>query len=184
MGFKRFDYQRWIELSFIEDCKILKKAKSLKEYYNKANTGLYEFLNPSLSYPYETIDMVGGQKIWKVEKQNNDPILVVTLKKGGLNNNHYWIIDFYFPETEKGFDKKQGLEGKNYLDTISKIFIDELLPYIEQSEYNTLLFKAYINDGAGNQRKTVFKKMVDKFLPKDKFTFSEEHNNFIIRKKQ
>jgi len=183
MGFKRFDNQRWIELSFINDCKILQEAKSLEEYYNKANTGLYEFLNPSLAYPYETIDMTDGQKMWKVEKQNNDPILIITLKKGGLNGNHYWIIDFYFPETEKGFAKKQGLEGENYLDTVSKILVDKILPYVEQSEYGTLFFKAYTNDGAGEQRKTAFRKMVDKFLPKDKFTFKEEHGNFIIRKK-
>jgi hypothetical protein len=47
---------KWIELSFIEDVKSLKKY-GLVEYYNKANAGLYEFLNPELSYGYEEVNM-------------------------------------------------------------------------------------------------------------------------------
>ena len=56
---------KWIELSFIEDVKSLKKY-GLVEYYNKANTGLYEFLNPELSYGYEEVNMPDGQKMWKL----------------------------------------------------------------------------------------------------------------------
>lgn len=33
---------RWIELSFIEDCKTLHRY-GMTEYYNKANKGLYKF---------------------------------------------------------------------------------------------------------------------------------------------
>jgi hypothetical protein len=58
---------RWIELSFIEDTKSLKK-NGLKEYYNTANKGLYEFLNPELSYKYDEINMSNGQKMWEVSK--------------------------------------------------------------------------------------------------------------------
>ena len=32
----RFDNKRWIELSYIDDCKILNKY-SIQEYYSKAN---------------------------------------------------------------------------------------------------------------------------------------------------
>jgi hypothetical protein len=56
----------------------------LHEYYDKANRGLYEFLDPNLAYNYEEYDAANGQKMWKIEKQGDDPIMVVTLKKQGL----------------------------------------------------------------------------------------------------
>jgi hypothetical protein len=180
MKLKRFDLNRWIELSFINDCKILQEAKSLDEYYNRANKGLYEFLNPNLAYNYEIYNASEGQKMWKIEKQENDPILVVTLKK----QNKYWVLDFYFPENKNGFSKnKESLKGKHYLDTVSKIFRDEVLPYFEQSELNILLFKAYTEDGTGQMRKDFFQRVINKFVSKDKFDIKIDNLTFIITKK-
>ena len=181
--YKRFDLDRWIQLSFINDCKILQEAKSLDEYFDKANTGLYEFLNPNLAYNYEEVDMSDGQKMWKIEKQDNDPIMVVTLKKQGLENK-YWVLDFYFPETEKGFAKTKGaIKGEYYLDTVSKIVKDEIMPYFEQSELNDLFFKSYTNDGAGQMRKSLFQRLINKFISKDKFDIKINDSIFIITKK-
>jgi hypothetical protein len=177
----RNDEQRLIEILFIEDCKLLNNV-SLEEYYSRANTNLLEFLNLDLSYPYETVNLDKGQKMYKI-KFKNDPYFVITLKLGGLNENYYWILDFYFPETEKGYERGLGLVGENYMDTVCKVLKDEILPYIEKSEYQTLFFKAYVNDKAGEIRKKVFRKIIDKFLPKDKYSFTEKDNNFIIKKK-
>jgi hypothetical protein len=172
---------RWIELSFIEDVKTLQKY-GLSEYYNKSNMGLYEFLNPEFSYEYEEGNMSDGQKIWKIQKQDNDPQMVVTLKKQGLDTK-YWVLDFYFPETEKGYAKtKEGLKGKYYLDTVSKIVRDEVIPYFEQSDLDIMFFKAYTNDGAGIMRKNLFQRMIDKFIPKDKFNIKVQDLTFIINK--
>lgn len=179
---KRYDHQRLIEILFIEDCKLL-HSSSLQEYYDRANTSLLEFLNPDLSYSYEISNMTDGQKLYKV-KYKTDPHFVITLKRGGINGNYYWIVDFYFPETEKGFAKGLSLEGKNYIDTLCKVLKDEILPYIETSEYGTLYFKPYTNDGSGEIRKKVFRKIIDKFLPKDKFGFTEKDSNFIITKNE
>jgi len=180
--YTRFDLDRWIELSFINDCKILQEAKSLDEYYDKANTGLYEFLNPDLAYNYEEVDMSDGQKMWKIEKQGDDPVMVVTLKKQGLTNK-YWALDFYFPETEKGFARTKGaIKGEHYLDTVSKIVKDEVMPYFQQSELNDLFFKSYTNDGAGQMRRSFFQKAINKFVPKDKFNTKIDNSIFIITK--
>jgi hypothetical protein len=178
----RKDLDRWVELSFIEDTKTL-HTYGLNEYYNKANRGLYEFLNPELAYEYEENNMSDGQKIWKIQKQDNDPQMVVTLKKQGLDTK-YWVLDFYFPETEKGYAKtKEGLKGKHYLDSVSKIVRDEVIPYFENSDLNILFFKAYTNDGAGMMRKNLFQRMVDKFISKDKFDIKIQDLTFIINKK-
>jgi hypothetical protein len=181
--YTRFDLDRWIELSFMNDCKILQEAKSLDEYYDKANTGLYEFLNPELAYDYEEHNASDGQKMWKIEKQGDDPIMVVTLKKQGLDNK-YWVLDFYFPETEKGYSRNQPLKGENYLDTVSKIVKDEILPYFKQSELNDLFFKSYTNDGAGQMRKSFFQRAINKFVSKDEFDVKIDNAIFIITKKQ
>ena len=181
--YKRFDLDRWIQLSFINDCKILQEAKSLDEYYDKANKGLYEFLNPDLAYNYEELDMSDGQKMWKIEKQDNDPTMVVTLKKQGLENK-YWVLDFYFPETEKGFAKTKGaIKGEHYLDTVSKIVKDEIIPYFEHSNLEDLFFKSYTNDGAGQVRKSFFQRAINKFISKDKFNIKIDGSIFIITKK-
>lgn len=173
---------RWIELSFIEDVKILQKY-GLNEYYDRANKGLYEFLNPELAYEYEENNMSDGQKMWKIQKQDGDPQMVVTLKKQGLDNK-YWVLDFYFPETEKSFDQnKEVVKGKHYLDSVAKIIKDEVIPYFESSDLNTLFFRAYTRDGAGNMRKSLFQRLIDKFVPKDKFDIKIQDLTFIINKK-
>ena len=128
---KRFDEERLIEILFLEDYKLLKNT-SLLEFYNQANTQLLEFLNPNLAYPYEKTDMGDGQKMYKV-KYKNDPTFVITLKRGGLDGNYYWVIDCYFPETEKGYSRGLSLEGENYIDTVCKVLVDEILPYIDLS---------------------------------------------------
>jgi hypothetical protein len=170
---------KWIELSFIEDVKALSKY-GLKEYYNKANKGLYEFLNPDLAYPYQIHNAGQGQKMWVIDKQKKDPILVVTLKN---SNQNYWVLDFYFPENEQGFSKNQKmLEGKYYLDTISKIVRDEVIPYFIQSNINTLVFEAYTEDGGGKMRKNLFQRMIGKFALDNNFDIQIEDNTFIIKK--
>jgi hypothetical protein len=179
---KQFNEWKLIEILFHEDVKILKN-KGLQEYYSFANTLLTEFLNPQLSYDYEKIVRDSGELMFKL-KYEDDPYFVVTLKKGGLNENHYWILDFYFPEKDNGFDKQKDLKGKNYLDTISKIFKDEILPFIEKNQYPTLYFKAYSKDSYGNLRIKVFSKIVDKFVDKKIFDIEKKPNEFIIRKKQ
>lgn len=181
MPTNRNDEKRLVEILFLEDLKLL-KTEGLEKYYSKANTSLLEYLDPGKSYPYEKVNMKEGQLMFKI-KYEDDPIFVVTLKKGGLNNNHYWVLDFYFPEEEKGFDIQKGLKGENYLDTVSKIFKEEILPYIESSEYPILYFKAYENDKKGNTRKKVFNKIIDKFVDKNKFNIEIKDNNFIIKYK-
>jgi len=168
---------RWIELSFIEDVKILQKH-GLKEYYNKANTGLYEFLNPDLAYPYEEVNMINGQKMWKIEKQNDDPQFLITLKEGA--GEDYWVLDFYFYET--GFKKQEGLTGKYYIDTLSKVIRDNIIPYFLKSKKDTLYFNAYSSDSGGETRKRVFSRLIDKFIDKSQFSIKIEGNDFIITK--
>jgi hypothetical protein len=171
---------RWIELSFIEDTKSLKK-NGLKEYYNTANKGLYEFLNPELSYKYDEINMSNGQKMWEVSKQGNDPQFLVTLKRSKAIGNDWFILDFYF--YEGGFDKQSGLEGKHYLDTLTKIIKDEVIPYFLESNKLKLYFHAYNGDGSGSTRQKIFKKIIDKFLNTDKFNIVIKSEDFIITKK-
>jgi hypothetical protein len=174
---------KWIELSFIEDVKTLHKH-GLKEYYDRANRGLYEFINPDLAYSYEEYNAGDGQKMWKIEKQDDEPTLVVTLKKQGIGDNKYWVLDFYFPEAEKGYARdKEALKGKHYLDTVSKIIKDEVIPYFDQSELNNMFFKAYTRDGAGIMRKNLFQRMIDKFINKNKYNIKIDDTTFIITKK-
>jgi len=169
---------RWDELSFIEDTKVLRKY-GLVEYYNKGNTGLYEFLDPEQAYPYETVNMSDGQKMWKIDKQGDDPVLVMTLKK----LTDIWVLDFYFPETESGFSRtEQGLTGRNYLDTIAKIVRDEILPYFKSSEIPTLFFKAYSYDGGEVMRVNLFKRLIDKYMPKSEFKVDISDSSFRIKK--
>ena len=169
---------RWVEISFIEDIKSLQK-QGLKEYYNKANNGLYEFLNPDLAYEYEVKDMSNSQKMWVVEKINNDPQFLITLKKDDINKD-YFILDFYFYET--GFSKQKGLEGKHYLDTLTKVFKDEIIPYFLTSKENLLYFTAYSEDGSGSTRKKVFEKIISKFVDTNKFDVEIKGMEFFINK--
>jgi hypothetical protein len=170
---------RWTEISFIEDTKILYNTKSLNEYYSRANKGLFEFLNPDLAYPYVEENMSKGQKMWVVEKQNNDPQFMVTLKNN--TSNDYFVLDFYFYET--GFDKQQGLEGEHYLDTLCKIIKEEIIPYFLNSKKSLIYFSAYSKDGGGETRKKVFTKIVSKFFDKNKFDIDIQGTEFLINKK-
>ena len=170
---------RWTEISFIEDTKILHNTKSLTEYYDKANKGLFEFLNPDLSYPYNEENMSKGQKMWVVKKQNDDPQFMVTLKNN--TSSEYFILDFYFYET--GFDKQSGLEGEHYLDTLCKIVKDEIIPYFLTSKKSLIYFSAYSKDGSGETRKKVFTKIVSKFFDKSKFDIDIQGTEFLINKK-
>ena len=173
---------RWSEISFIEDVKVLNKSLNLNEYYNKANQGLFEFINPSLSYDYEEVNMSNRQKMWKVKKQNNDPQFLITIKNTTGDEN-WKVLDFYFEE--KGFDKQSGLEGKHYLDTLGKVIKDEIIPYFSSFPELVLFFEPYTWDGGGKTRKKVFKKMIDKFVDKNKFDVEDEYDGreFIISKK-
>ena len=172
---------RWSEISFIEDVKVLNKSLNLIEYYNKANQGLFEFINPSLSYDYEEVNLNDEQKMWKVEKQNKDPQFLVTLKNSNIISGGCFVLDFYFFET--GFDKQSGLEGKHYLDTLSKILKDNLLPYFLSSSKNILYFNAYSGDGGGETRKKVFEKIINKFVDKNKLNIEIRNQDFVIKKK-
>ena len=178
---KQFNEGKLIEILYHEDIKILQN-KGLQEYYSLANTLLSEFLNPELSYNYEKIVRDSGELMFKI-KHENDPYFVITLKKGGLNGNHYWILDFYFPEKDNGFDRQEELKGKNYLDTVSKIFKDEILPFVEKDQYPILYFKAYSKDSYGNLRMKVFSKIVEKFVNKENFNVEKRSNEFVITKK-
>ena len=176
---KKYKTNRLLELSFIEDVKILHIEKSLVEYYNKSNQGLFEFLNPDLSYDYEEKTMSDGQKMWIVKKQDKDPQFLVTLKNGG--GGKYWVLDFYFYES--GFEQQKGLEGKNYLDTLSKIVKDNIIPYFKQSDKRILYFNSYSGDGSGESRKKLFTKLLDKYLPKNDMNIEIRNEDFIITKK-
>jgi hypothetical protein len=168
---------RWMELSFIEDVKCLRKY-GLKEYYNKANTTLYEFLNPELSYNYDEVNMSDDQKMWKVEKQDDDPQFLITLKNG--MGGKFFVLDFYF--FEGGFDKQQGLKGKHYLDTLTKIVKDNIIPYFMSSQKTHLYFNAYNGDGDGKTRQNIFSKIIDKFVNKNQFNIENRNEDFIIVK--
>ena len=174
----KFDSKRWIELSYIDDCKILNKY-SIQEYYSKANQGLYEFLDPGLSYEYEEVDRSQEQKLWVVEKIGDDPQFLVTLKI--IKSNEYFVLDFYFYET--GMKKNQGLTGENYLDTLCKIVKDNIVPYFIKSPRKTIYFSTYTEDGAGNARKKAFTRIVDKFFDKNKFNIKIDGYEFFITKK-
>lgn len=172
---------RWSEISFIEDVKVLNKSLNLIEYYDKANQGLFEFINPSLSYDYEEVNMSDGQKMWKVEKQNNDPQFLVTLKNDDSLDENWKVFDFYFFET--GFDKQSGLEGKHYLDTLSKIVKDNIIPYFSSFPELVLYFNPYNGDGGGETRKKVFERIINKFMDKNKFDTEINSEEFIIKNK-
>lgn len=170
---------RWIEISFIEDAKALQKY-GLKEYYNKSNQGLYEFLNPELSYEYNEVNMPNGQKIWKVDKQGNDPQFLITLKNSRAMSQPTFILDFYFHETS--FDKQSGLEGKHYLDTLTKIIKDSIIPHFISSDKEWIYFYAYNGDKGGSTRSKIFKKIIDKFVDKNQFNILIKGGDFLITK--
>ena len=167
--YKRFDLARWIQLSFINDCKILQEAKSLDEYFDKANTGLYEFLNPGLAYNYEEVGMSDGQKMWKIEKQDNDPIMVITLKKQGLENK-YWVLDFYFPELRfaielNGITHYEPIYGENKFEKIKNNDKRKVIACYEKEIELAIIDSStctYLNESAKNKFKNLVFELIEK----------------------
>jgi hypothetical protein len=176
--FSRYDRVRLFDLLFIEDCRTLNESISHKDYHTCiSKNGLLEYINPSLSYSYIKIDHGSKGILFSIDKYETDPLMVVTLKK----MNAYYVLDFYFPErNNKAFDKNYGLRGGNYLDTVCKIYKDEILPYIEEKDI-LLYFNAYDQDSAGDVRKTIFEKIVNKFTDKTKFDISINNGEFLIK---
>jgi len=176
---KSNEYTRWVELAFMEDVKLLSSKNKLSEYYTKANRLLFEHLNPDLAYPYTEKIMSNNQRMWVVEQQDKDPQFLVTLKtKPTLK---YWILDFYF--YEGGYDTQSGLTGKHYLDTLSKIIRDDVIPFFKtQTDKNILFFLAYSGDQSGSARKAVFSKILQKFVNTNDFEISVKNDEFLIYK--
>lgn len=172
----RRDGDRLIESLYLIDTKAL-QSKTLTEFYNGTLDTLTEFLNPKKAYEYYATE-IGGGYVYQVEKQGNDPQFVVTLKPNGKAH----VLDFYWPETDKGFERVAGLEGSRYLDTVSKILISEVLPLLRSSQIDVLIFTPYSVDNAGGLREKVFRKMVNKFLPND-LTMEDKSNIFVIKRK-
>lgn len=166
---------RYEQLIFLEDLKsfnFLNLNEIKNPSYYKRN--IFEYLNPNFSYEYEYNEYEGG-KLWKC-KYKNDPEFRVILKWSSLHN--FYVLNFMFMEDDKIY--KQTLEGKNYLDTLCKIIIEEIIPYIEK---DILYFNAYGEDGYGLQRKQIFNKIIDKFIDKSKYSIEIEGFNFLIKQK-
>lgn len=137
---------------------------------------LLEYLNPNLSYDVEEGDYPGG-KYWDCN-YGNDPKFRIILSWSVPNK--CYILNFMFVDKDNKpiYDRQKGLEGKNYLDTLSNIFVTKILPYIENE---SLYFYAYSDDGSGSMRRKIFKKMLDKFVD-NTYDVDIEGNNFIIKK--
>lgn len=179
MKSKRNDLKRLLEIVFLEEVKSLNEV-GVEKYRNNP---ILEYLNPGLSYVYEESDFGSKGKMWSV-KQEDDFNFLITLKYSEINK--FFVLDFYFPENEeKRFERIKSLKGKHYLDTLCKVFIDEIIPYFEkQNKINSIYFNAYSEDGAGNLRKKVFNKILDKFLDKNLFNIKVEGLNFLINKNE
>jgi hypothetical protein len=161
----RNDLDRLLEAQFLLESTHLRKSKSLQEYFNSSYSDIYEFLNPSKSYTYDKVSIDGGY-MFKVSRVENDPQFLISLKKNGKSH----VLDFYWPESEKGFEKIEGLRGGNYLDTLAKIIQDEIIPMLENGILYQILFTPYSVDSAGDLREKIFDKITKKFVDTDKFT--------------
>ena len=174
----RRDLDRLLEVTVLLESRILKSVGSLQEYYTVVSSNLMEFLNPEQSYNYSEVEVDGGY-LYKVEKFKKDPQFVVTLKKNGTSH----VLDFYWPETEKGFERVEGLEGTNYLDTLVRIMQKEILPKLESGNISQIIFAPYQGDNIGELRAKVFNKILDKFVSLQKFTIFTKTDFIIIKKK-
>ena len=172
----RRDKDRLIETLYLVDTQTLQE-KTLTEFYSNTSDTLTEFLNPEKAYDYSTTKLGGGY-LYQIEKQGNDPQFVITLKPNGKTH----VLDFYWPETNKGFERISGLEGSRYLDTVSKVLVSEVVPLLRSSEVDTVIFTPYSIDAAGALREKVFRKMTSKFLPND-LAVEDISNIFIIKRK-
>ena len=164
------------DLFFHQSMKVVNNIplNELKSYQNK---NIYEYLNSELSYPYNSREYNEG-KMWTY-KHEDDPEFKVVLKWSNLHD--FYVLDFLFDVDKDYYSTQKGLKGKYYLDTLCKIFKDEIIPYIKD---DSLYFNAYDADNKGNFRKNVFAKILDKFLDKTKYSIDTEGFNFLIKKKQ
>lgn len=174
----RKDLDRLLEVQFLQETQILKHSNSLQEFYSRTSTDILEFLNPTKSYGYDVVE-VGDGYLYKVEKIGNDPQFVVTLKKNGSNH----VLDFYWPESEKGFERIPGLQGTNYLDTLVNILQVEILPMLESGKLSHIMFAPYQIDSAGELRNKVFSRIVEKFVDSQKFTILKTQDYTVIGRK-
>jgi hypothetical protein len=163
------------DLFFYQNLKVINNI-SLSELKSYQNKNIYEYLNPELSYPYNSREYNGG-KVWTY-KHKDDPEFKVVLKWSNLYD--FYVLDFLFDVDEDYYSTQKGLEGKYYLDTLCKIFKDEIIPYIKD---DSLYFNAYDEDNKGNFRKNAFSKILDKFLDKTKYNIDIEGFNFLIKRK-
>lgn len=174
----RRDSDRLLEVQFLLESESLRRTKSIQEYYDLADQGIFEYLNPSNSYTYTKVKIDGGF-LFKVDKYKNDPLFVVTLKQNGKTH----VLDFYWPENDKGFERLKGLEGSNYIDTLVKIIQKEIIPLVLNNKIFQVIFSPYEIDSAGKLRDKIFDKIVDKFVDKNKFTIFKKSGYTIISKK-
>lgn len=174
----RNDNEIITEVLVLEDLRILLNSKNTKEYFNNRKNLLSEFINPSNSYQYSIKELEQGY-IFLIDQVENDPNFIVTLKPNG----RMFVLDFYWPSTQDGFSRLDSIKGKYYLDTLAKIVRDELPDIIDKSNKEGVVFMAYNVDGGGNKRKSLFKRLIDRFVNKEKFTILDKENLFIIKKK-
>jgi len=170
----RNDFSRLLELILIEGDKLWENSATPVEYYSKVDSHLFEYVNPELSYNY--IKRITANRIqFLIDKQGNDPILMVQI----AIKTKYLVFDFFFPENKQRFDQVKGLVGKNYLDTVCKIYRDELLPYA-QNNHTPIYFNAYNNTDGSSMRSKVFTKIVEKFTDKNNFNVKIRGGEFFI----
>lgn len=166
------------EISVLEDFRIFRNCSSLDEYFNSRNKLLSEFIDPNLSYSYSVKNIDGGY-LFAVEQVENDPPFVVTLKPNGK----MFVLDFYWPSAENGFSRIESIKGKHYLDTLAKIVRDEIPDILNKSKKDGVVFMSYSVEGEGEKRKSLFKRLIDKFVDREKFTILNKEDLFIIKKK-
>ena len=174
----RKDSEIVTEVLVLEDFRIFRNCQSIDEYFSNRNQLLSEFINPNLSYSYSIKDINGGY-LFDVEQVEDDPSFVVTLKPNGK----MFVLDFYWPSSQDGFSRLNSIKGKHYLDTLAKIVRDELPDILDKSNEEGVVFMAYNVDSGGNKRKSLFKRLIDGFVNKEKFTILDKEDLFIIKKK-
>jgi hypothetical protein len=191
MGFVR-DYSRDFDLVLNEVTKRLYESESIIEYYKSAELPILEYLDPNKSYPYISNNAKGNHK-WAVEVVN-DPAFVISLTSV---RDMYYVLDFYFVKMNSNGDAvqvfnkqktkdntEQGLEGVNYLDTLCKVLLDDVLPIFSKSDIPMLYFNAFNEDSNGNQRKTIFTKIISKFKINENYKVDVDGYEFKIYKKE
>lgn len=100
------------DLFFHQNMKIFDSMISLNEIQNYQSQDIYEYLNPDLTYSYDSKKFEGG-KMWSY-KFEDDPEFKILLKWSKLHN--FYVLDFLF-DTDSKYDKQTGLKGKYYLET-------------------------------------------------------------------